>query len=59
MFTLIRRLNEQTYNKDEVVDVLSELSGVVKGDMETELIHVAHTNALLLRQVWQADPRDI
>ena len=44
-------MNEETYNKGEVVDVLDELKAVVHSDLETELINAAHTNALLLRQV--------
>lgn len=49
--SVLRRLTESTFTSDEVADMLDGLCAVVRGDVETELIHSAHTNALLLRQV--------
>ncbi|EDV27642.1 uncharacterized protein TRIADDRAFT_53552 [Trichoplax adhaerens] len=46
------RLNEDTYTNDEVSEIMDELRSVLKGDVETELLNVSHTNALLLQQLF-------
>ncbi|KAK2564839.1 Leucine zipper transcription factor-like protein 1 [Acropora cervicornis] len=45
-------LVEDTYTLDEVTDMLDGLCSVVRGEVESELINSAHTNVLLLRQVF-------
>ncbi len=47
------RLNEETFTIDEVEEMLNGLLSVVRGEVESELINTAHTNVLLLRQVFQ------
>ncbi|XP_064615343.1 leucine zipper transcription factor-like protein 1 [Liolophura sinensis] len=47
------RLIEETYTIDEVTDMLDGLLAVVRGEVESELINTAHTNVLLMRQVFQ------
>lgn len=37
---------------DEVTDMLDGLQVVVRGEVEMELINTAHTNVLLLRQLF-------
>ncbi len=46
------RLVEGTFTCDEVREMLSGLSGAVRADVESELITTAHTNALLLRELF-------
>ncbi|XP_010622694.1 leucine zipper transcription factor-like protein 1 isoform X3 [Fukomys damarensis] len=46
------RLAEGTFTADEVAEVLSGLRAVVHSEVESELIHTARTNALLLRQLF-------
>lgn len=46
------RLVEETFTVDEVRDMLDGLQVVVRGEVETELINTAHTNVLLLRQLF-------
>ncbi|XP_061777664.1 leucine zipper transcription factor-like protein 1 [Nerophis ophidion] len=46
------RLVEETFTVDEVRDMLDGLHAVVRGEMEMELINTAHTNVLLLRQIF-------
>lgn len=46
------RLVEDTFTMDEVKDMLDGLQVVVRGEVETELINTAHTNVLLLRQLF-------
>ncbi|XP_072307279.1 leucine zipper transcription factor-like protein 1 isoform X1 [Eucyclogobius newberryi] len=46
------RLVEETFTADEVRDMLDGLQVVVRGEVETELINTAHTNVLLLRQLF-------
>lgn len=46
------RLMDDTYTLDEVYDLLEGLQSVIKGDVDTELIHTGHTNILLLRQLF-------
>ena len=43
---------ENTYTVEEVIDMLDGLQTVVRGEVESELINTAHTNVLLLRQVF-------
>ena len=50
---LCGRLNEETFTIDEVEEMLNGLLSVVRGEVESELINTAHTNVLLLRQVFQ------
>uniref|UniRef100_A0A8C1HV17 Leucine zipper transcription factor-like protein 1 n=1 Tax=Cyprinus carpio carpio TaxID=630221 RepID=A0A8C1HV17_CYPCA len=46
------RLMEETYTVDEVSDMLDGLQVLVHGEVEMELINTAHTNVLLLRQLF-------
>lgn len=46
------RLMEETYTVDEVADMLDGLQILVRGEVEMELINTAHTNVLLLRQLF-------
>ncbi|KAM8758618.1 leucine zipper transcription factor-like protein 1 isoform 1-T1 [Rhynchonycteris naso] len=46
------RLVEETFTADEVSEVLNGLQAVVHSEVESELIHTAHTNVLLLRQLF-------
>ncbi|KAM4704694.1 leucine zipper transcription factor-like protein 1 isoform 2-T2 [Rhinophrynus dorsalis] len=46
------RLVEETFTVDEVADMLQGLQVVVHGEVELELINSAHTNVLLLRQIF-------
>ncbi|KAJ8272713.1 hypothetical protein GJAV_G00092540 [Gymnothorax javanicus] len=46
------RLTEETFTTDEVAEMLEGLRAVVRGEVETELINAAHTNVLLLRQLF-------
>lgn len=46
------RLMEETYTVDEVSDMLDGLQVLVRGEVEMELINTAHTNVLLLRQLF-------
>ncbi|XP_077365131.1 leucine zipper transcription factor-like protein 1 [Festucalex cinctus] len=46
------RLVEETFTVDEVRDMLDGLRAVVRGELEMELINMAHTNVLLLRQLF-------
>ncbi|XP_028825417.1 leucine zipper transcription factor-like protein 1 [Denticeps clupeoides] len=46
------RLVEETFTADEVSEMLDGLALVVRGDVEMELINTAHTNVLLLRQLF-------
>ena len=43
---------EETFTVDEVSEVLSGLQAVVYSEVESELINTAHTNVLLLRQLF-------
>lgn len=43
---------EETFTVDEVKEMLDGLQAVVHGEVETELINTAHTNVLLLRQLF-------
>ncbi|CAD5112089.1 DgyrCDS1330 [Dimorphilus gyrociliatus] len=47
------RLCEDTFTVDEVEDMLDGLLVVIRGEMESELLNTAHTNVLLLRQLFQ------
>uniref|UniRef100_A0A8C7CKH4 Leucine zipper transcription factor-like protein 1 n=1 Tax=Oncorhynchus kisutch TaxID=8019 RepID=A0A8C7CKH4_ONCKI len=46
------RLVDKTFTVDEVRDMLDGLKLVVRGEVETELVNTAHTNMLLLRQLF-------
>ncbi|KAL3836887.1 hypothetical protein ACJMK2_022294 [Sinanodonta woodiana] len=46
------RLDESTYTIDEVMEMLDGLLMNVKGEIESELLNAAHTNVLLLRQMF-------
>uniref|UniRef100_A0A667GYP4 Leucine zipper transcription factor-like protein 1 n=1 Tax=Lynx canadensis TaxID=61383 RepID=A0A667GYP4_LYNCA len=48
----LRWLVEETFTVDEVSEVLSGLQAVVYSEVESELINTAHTNVLLLRQLF-------
>ena len=47
------RLMEETYTYDELKDLLGSIEGVIKADIESELIYSSHTNVLLLRQLFE------
>lgn len=47
------RLFEDTYTVDEVTEMLDGLLAVVRGEVDDELLNTAHTNVLLLRQLFQ------
>ncbi|KAM6159511.1 leucine zipper transcription factor-like protein 1 [Erethizon dorsatum] len=51
------RLAEETFTVDEVADMLSGLRAVVHSEVESELINTAHTNVLLLRQLFEQAER--
>ena len=46
------RLNDDTYTLDEVEEVIEAVSESVSSEVETELINSAHTNVLLLKQLF-------
>ncbi|XP_008306402.1 leucine zipper transcription factor-like protein 1 [Cynoglossus semilaevis] len=46
------RLVDETFTVDEVKEMLDGLQVVVTGEVEMELINTAHTNVLLLRQLF-------
>lgn len=46
------RLVDETFTVDEVREMLDGLQAVVRGEVEMELINTAHTNVLLLRQLF-------
>lgn len=46
------RLCEDTFTVDEVEEMIDGLMSVVKGAVETELLNAAHTNVLLLVQLF-------
>ncbi|PVD35993.1 hypothetical protein C0Q70_02963 [Pomacea canaliculata] len=46
------RLTDETFTIDEVTDMLNDLLGVVRGEVELELLNSAHTNVLLMRQMF-------
>ncbi|NP_001080700.1 leucine zipper transcription factor like 1 L homeolog [Xenopus laevis] len=46
------RLVEDTFTVDEVAEMLQGLQAVVHGEVDLELINSAHTNFLLLRQLF-------
>lgn len=46
------RLVEEIFTVDEVKELLDGLQTVVRGEVEMELINTAHTNVLLLRQLF-------
>ncbi|KAK6182659.1 hypothetical protein SNE40_010291 [Patella caerulea] len=47
------RLNDATFTRDEMIDMLDGLLSVVRGEVESELINTAHTNVLMMRQMFQ------
>jgi len=51
-FCAYSRLDETTYTIDEVKDLLNGLQLQVTGELDAELINAAHTNVLLLRQMF-------
>ena len=46
------RLNDDTYTLDEVDEVIEAVTESVTSEVENELINTAHTNILLLRQLF-------
>ncbi|XP_069842562.1 leucine zipper transcription factor-like protein 1 [Dendropsophus ebraccatus] len=46
------RLMEDTYTAEEVAELLGGLQAVVQSELELELINSAHTNVLLLQQLF-------
>ena len=51
-FLFLIRLNETTYTVEEVGDLLADVASVIETDVDSELINSAHTNVLLLQQVF-------
>ncbi|XP_066436046.1 leucine zipper transcription factor-like protein 1 [Eleutherodactylus coqui] len=51
------RLLEDTYTADEVSELLGGLQAAVLSELELELIHSAHTNVLLLQQLFSQAER--
>lgn len=49
---ILHRLTDETYTVDEVKEVLRDISSEVCSDIESELINSAHTNVLLLQQIF-------
>ena len=47
------RLTDDTFTIDEVNEMLDSLLSVVRGEVDNELNHTAHTNILLLVQLFQ------
>jgi len=45
------RLLEENYNNDDVISILEHATNMVTASMETELAHVAYTQALVVRQL--------
>uniref|UniRef100_A0A914UQG5 Leucine zipper transcription factor-like protein 1 n=1 Tax=Plectus sambesii TaxID=2011161 RepID=A0A914UQG5_9BILA len=45
------RLNDSTFTKDEVIDLLKGLEKVLSAELESELLNSSHTGLLLLRQL--------
>lgn len=45
------RLLDETFTLEEITDTVNELSLVVKAEVESELINMAYSNALLLQQI--------
>ena len=46
------RISDDTFTVDEVVEMLNGLLSVVRGEVESELINTAHTNVLMMQQVF-------
>ncbi|VDK62830.1 unnamed protein product [Anisakis simplex] len=49
--TLKKKVQDETYTKDEIKQLLMELREVTGGELESELINMAHMNLLLFRQL--------
>ena len=49
----VGRLTDDTFTIDEVNEMLDSLLSVVRGEVDNELNHTAHTNILLLVQLFQ------
>lgn len=45
-------LYDDTYTKEEVKKMLSDIENIVRCDMESELINFAHNNVLMLQQLF-------
>ena len=46
------RLFDETYTRDEVEDMMESVLEAVRTDMEGELIHVTHTNCVILNSLF-------
>ena len=46
------RLLDDTYTIEEVEDILKDINDLIQFEAESELISAAHTNALLLQQIF-------
>lgn len=49
---LTPRLTEGTFTIDEVTEMLEGLQTVVRSEAESELLNTAHTNVLMMRQMF-------
>ena len=47
------RLLDSTFTLEEVEDILTDISNEVSTEVESELINSAHTNVLLLQQIFR------
>nr|KAG5707116.1 hypothetical protein BaRGS_011827 [Batillaria attramentaria] len=52
-FHRTHRLTDETFTIDEVTEMLDGLLTVVRSEVESELINTAHTNVLMMRQMFQ------
>ena len=52
-FIVYYRLTDETFTIDEVTEILDGLLTIVRGEVESELINTAHTNVLMMRQMFQ------
>ena len=50
---LYRLASDDTYTIDEVSEMLDSLESMVRAEIESELIFIAHTNVLLIIQILQ------
>lgn len=46
------RLNQNDYSQDEVETLLNDLTKIVKANVQTEMLHAAHINVVLLKQLF-------
>lgn len=47
------RLYDDTFTKDEVKEIITDLEKIVECDVESEIISFSHNNVLLLKQLFK------